>query len=169
MKLFLTSLLFVFAVSGFVNAQDDSWLPPKPMQNAIYEAMVGEWTGESDMGGMKMQEEMKIYWTLNRQFLITEFKGTNPHFSFTGMAIMGVDSKGNPVSWWFDDWGADAVMQGSGSFIDGGLTITSTGKTMKDTRTYTMKDGKMIMVYDSQMEMNGQPMNMKGETVYTKR
>ena len=71
-KFFLTLVLFTFAFAK-VHAQDDM-TPPKPVDNKVLEGMVGDWSGESEMMGMKYQEDAKIYWTLNHQYLIMETK-----------------------------------------------------------------------------------------------
>src|ERR1700730_6544997 len=46
--------------------------PPKPIDNKVYDAMVGTWEGDSTMMGTKMHDVIKISWGLGHQFLIMQ-------------------------------------------------------------------------------------------------
>ena len=120
-------LFFVFiAVSG-VFAQDMS-KPPAPVENAVFDAMIGTWTGESEMMGMKMTETLTFNWDLNHQFVIMKLTGVgaDPSMSYSGMGIYGVNSSGASKTWWFDDWGMDRNMEGTGTFS--GMTYRMVGE-----------------------------------------
>lgn len=171
LKLFLTLIIFVFAFAK-VYAQDDM-SPPKPIDNKVYDAMVGEWTGESDMMGMKMTESLKIYWNLNHQFLFTELKMVgkdNSGIKYSGIGIFGIDKSGNAKTWWFDDWGAEAMATGSGTFGDMKLTMQSTNPMYTEERSFEMKDGAMTSSWNSTMKgKDGKDITMIGTTVYKKK
>lgn len=170
-KIFLT-LFVLTAVSAKIYTQDDMMMP-KPLDNKIYDAMTGEWTGESEMMGMKYQEDMKIYWTLNHQFIIMEIKDVakdNPKMTYDGIGIFGVDKNGNAKMWWFDDWGTDAMATGSGTFEGNTLKAKSTNPTYTDERTFEIQDGNLVSNWTSTMQGNdGKEIKMSGKTVYKKK
>jgi hypothetical protein len=170
-KLFLTFLILGIAI-GKAYSQDNM-MPPKPVDNKVYDAMVGNWSGESDMMGMKMTEDLKIYWTLNHQFIIAELKAQakdNANMTYSGMGVYGVDNSGNAKMWWFDDWGADAMATGTGTFSDMKLSSKSSNPMYTDERTFELKDGNMVSNWTStMMGKDGKEIKMNGTTVYKKK
>ena len=167
------SLFFLFVLFTSVNLYAQSMEPPKPLENAVYDAMVGEWKGVSEMMGDKQDETIKCYWDLNHQFVIMELESVSqstPGQVYHGKGIYGVNSEGNAVYWWFDDWGADGALQGTGTFD--GMKITMTGENMwyKDDRTVTWNaDGQMVMNWKGLVKLPTGDMEMSGETVFTKQ
>src|SRR5512146_3040393 len=92
-------LLICFSLKSF--AQDDM-APPKPLDNKVYESMVGQWIGESDMMGMKMKQDVNIHWDLNHQYIFMELKAvgtTAPNTAYSGLGIFGVDKDGKSKGW----------------------------------------------------------------------
>ncbi len=170
-KIFLACTIIILAGSRLYS-QDDM-APPKPVDNKVLEGMIGEWSGESDMMGMKFQEDVKIYWTLNHQYVIMETKDVskdNPKMAYGGMGIVGVSKDGSAKMWWFDDWGADASVSGSGTFTDNSVSIKSINPMYTDDRTFELKDGGMVCTWTSTMkDKEGKDMSMKGTTVYKKK
>ena len=167
------SLITLFLLFISVNLHAQSMEPPKPLENAVYESMVGEWKGVGEMMGGKQDETLKCYWDLNHQFLIMELESvsqTVPGQIYHGKGVYGVSSDGNAVIWWFDSWGADGVLQSTGTFD--GMKITMAGENMwyKDNRTIEWnEDGQMIMKWNGIVKMPTGDMEMSGETVYTKQ
>lgn len=172
LTLFVFTTLILTAL-GFRTYSQDEMMPPKPVDNKVYEAMVGDWTGESDMMGMKFNDEVKNYWSMNHQYIIMEVNQVskdNPNMKYSGMGIMGIDKDGNPVMWWFDDWGASAMMSGSGTFDGMKCHMISTNAMGKDDRTVSFKEGNMVMSWVETMKgKDGKEMTMNGETVYKKK
>jgi hypothetical protein len=168
----ITLLLFIFFLSYKINAQDNM-MPPKPAENKMFDAMTGEWSGEDDMMGMKMTDNVKIYWNLNHQYLFMELTSTskdNPAMSYHGLGIYGFDKTGNVKEWWFDDWGAEAMATGNGTIADMNFTSHSTNPMYTDDRTITFKGNDMVMTWTSTMkDASGKEMKMNGETVYKKK
>ncbi len=170
-KLFIA----VFAVLSFISfkaySQDDM-APPKPVDNKVYESMCGTWTGESDMMGMKMNQEVKIYWALDHQFIYMELKAvgtTNPNMTYSGLGVFGVDKDGKAKGWWFDNWGAAAMSSGDGTF-EGNKLIFNDGNSMfTETRTFDVNGNELTMSSKGTMKMNGQEMPFEEKTVYTKK
>ena len=100
--------------------------PPKPIDNKVYDAMVGTWEGDSTMMGTKMHDVIKISWGLGHQFLIMQLKSNgidNPKQGYRGMGMFGLDASGKAKTWWFDNWGAENVSTGSGNFDGTTLTL----------------------------------------------
>jgi len=170
-KLFIILAAFIFAGSKLM-AQDDM-TPPKPVDNKILEGMVGDWTGESEMMGMKYTEEAKIYWTLNHQYLIMETKyisKDNSSIVYNGMGIVGVSKDNSIKMWWFDDWGADASANGTGTFGNNSFHVLSSNPMYTDDRTFELKDGNIVCNWSSTMkDKDGKDMSMKGSTTYKKK
>ena len=171
-SLLILAVIIVNAISFKLFAQDDM-MPPKPVDNKVLDAMVGDWVGESSMGTMKFNDEVKDYWSLNHQYIVMEVKQAskdNPNMKFSGMGILGIDKDGNPAMWWFDDWGASAMMIGKGSFDGMTCHMVSTSAWGKDDRVISFKGDNMVMTWNSSMMgKDGKEMTMNGETVYTKK
>lgn len=131
---------------------------PPPVQNKVLDAMVGTWRGVSDMMGHKNRDVLKIRWGLNHQFLIMDLNSTSVSGNYPryeGMGLIGVDSQGKAKSWWFDNWGAEAAVNGTGDFSDNMLTLTSSNAMMNETRTFEPKGNEMIMHAKGTMTWQG--------------
>lgn len=168
-KLLLFSLIVFF--SGSLLAQDQ-WQPPKPLDIKVFNAMVGEWEGVNDMMGMKMNDHAKFYWALNKQFLIMEVLSVGvdkPDTKYSGLAIFGVDKDGKIKSWWFDDWGSEFMMPGTGTLSDTKMTVISVNSMMKDDRTYEVNGNEMTMTATDTWTENGKEMKMDSKSVYKKK
>lgn len=174
-KITFLFLLLIVPFAG-VNAQDDMssmMVPPPPVENAVLDAMVGTWSGTSNMMGMTMNESVTCYWDLNHQFLIMKLESVsqdNPSQKYTGMGVYGIDAGGKLRSWWFDDWGAGGMMNGTGTFDGMTLHMTGENEMYADDRLFKFNDdGQMIMTWTGTMKLPTGDMTMNGETVYTKK
>ncbi|RPI18630.1 MAG: hypothetical protein EHM58_04805 [Ignavibacteriae bacterium] len=170
-KLLLISffLLSFFSVNLF---SQDQFQPPKPLEIKVYDAMVGEWEGVSDMMGMKSNDKLKIYWTLNKQFLVMEMKSVgvdNPKNVFNAICYYSVDKDGKSVSWWFDDWGTEMAMSGTGVISDNKFTILSSNSMMKDDRTVEVNGSEMTVSGVTTWTQGGQEMKAESKTVFNKK
>ncbi len=169
----LLSLFFVIMSFTFIRAySQDNMAPPKPLENKVYESMIGDWTTESDMMGTKMKQDVSIHWALNHQYIIMDLKATgvdNPKITYGGMGIFGVDEKGAVKGWWFDDWGAAAMSSGSGKFGDNMFEITDGNDMFKETRTFAVSGSEMTMSAKGSMTMNGQETPFNESAIYKKK
>ncbi len=171
MKSFLLFIIiFYFAITGLYS-QD--MMPPSPVENAIYDSFVGEWEGEHEMMGTMMLDNVNCYWDLNHQFLFMEYKSETKdsrEMKYSGLGIYGVDTDGNAVFWWFDDWGTSGVMRGTGTFDKNKFTTYGKNDNYTDERTFNFKDGNIIMNWKGTFaSQDGQEMSMEGETVFKKK
>jgi hypothetical protein len=167
-------LISVFILLSFLslNSFTQEMGPPKPVDNKVFDAMCGEWTGVSDMMGAKMKEEMKIYWNLNHQFIFMELTSTgidNPNMTYRGLGIYGVNKDGKAVTWWFDDWGAEGVATGTGTFEENKLNTSSSNPMYKENRVIEIMGEEIIMTADMTMNMGGQEMNIKESTTFKRK
>src|SRR5437667_9136148 len=108
MKKIIKIIVLVFFASISLKSFAQGMTPPKPVENKVLDAMAGEWTGVSEMMGMKYNDNLKFYWNLNHQFMFLETKAVgkdNPSMTYSGLAIIGVNPDGAAKVWWFDDWG----------------------------------------------------------------
>ncbi|MBK8982693.1 MAG: hypothetical protein IPM38_10335 [Ignavibacteria bacterium] len=156
---FILTLLFSVKVKAQDEALDDSqMLPPPGIVNQVYEDMTGNWTAESDMMGIPMVQDLKIYWDINHQFLILDLRSTGKEDvtkAYQGKGIFGVDQMGNAKTWWFDSWGADNISIGSGAFSDNKVTINNSNSMMTETRSFLVAGNEMIMNAKGTMNMSG--------------
>lgn len=100
--LLVTSLCCCFSVYA---KENNSMMPPKPIDNKVFESLVGTWRGQNDMMGTKMEDRLKVSWSLNHQFLIMELQSKsldNPSIHYEGLGVFGVDQDGHVKTWWFD-------------------------------------------------------------------
>ena len=168
----LFPILFLILTFSFKTFSQDAMSPPKPVDNKVYEAMVGEWEGESDMMGMKMKQEVKIYWAIDHQYIFMEVKATStdkPDVQYSGLGIFGVDKEGNSLGWWFDNWGAAAMSSGSGTFEENKLIFTDGNDMFSETRTFEINGSDMTMSAKGTMKMGSQEMPFEEKTVYKKK
>lgn len=181
-----TTFACLTALALTVNAQTDTSItttttttdmsatrmaPPPPVNNKVYDAMVGTWRGESNMMGTKMNDVLTIGWQLNHQFIIMELEATNknnPSEKYEGMGVMGVDAQGNAKTWWFDSWGAESVSTGTGQFSDNMLTMTDSNSKFNETRTFKINGNQMTMHAKGTMTMNGKQQAFDMTTIYRK-
>ena len=166
------SLLFSSAYAVETKVETNNMMqPPKPLQNKIYDAMVGTWQGENDMMGIKMHETIKIHWALNHQYLIMELKASSnqPEISYEGMGVFGVTSTGQGKAQWFDSWGADSAAVGTGTFGDNKFVLADGNERFKETRTFEMKGKQMVMHAKGTMTMpDGKTMDFDETVTYKK-
>lgn len=172
LKLLLISLLFCnVAFAGDMQSNTTESPPPKPIQNKIYDGMIGTWEGDSDMMGKKMHDALKVHWGPNHQFIIMNLKAVGKSNSkvYEGIGIFGVDSKGKPKTFWFDSWGADAMSTGSGEFKGNTLEIKDSNPTFKEVRTFEMKGKEMIMHATGTITQEGKETSFDTITTYRKK
>lgn len=175
LKWLLISLLccnVALAAETQTNNADNAMTPPKPVENKVYDAMVGTWQGDSDMMGKKMHEVMKARWGLNHQYLIVELKATGvdqPKMKYEGMGLFGVDSQGKAKTFWFDNWGADAASVGSGEFGDNKLEMKDSNAMLNETRTFEIKGKELIMHAKGTSKWQGKETTFDVTTVYKKK
>lgn len=169
----LCSIVFTAtAAQDTANTEAAAMVPPKPIQNAVYDAMVGNWQGKSDMMGKQMRETVKIHWILNHQFLMMEVKATgidDPKMKYEGMGIFGIDNQGKAKTFWFDNWGVDYMSTGTGVFGNNRLDLTDSNASFKETRSFEIDGRKMTMHAKGTMKWQGKETAFDLTTVYKKQ
>ena len=165
-SLIILSLLTINVVS------QDAWQPPKPLENKVYESMIGSWEGENMMMGTATKEEITIEWILNKQFIKMHVKGFNKQtneISYEGVGIYGIDKDGNALGWWFDNWGASSIATGTGTFKDNMLEMKDGNAMFKETRTFEVKGNELTMKSKGTYTMSGQEMPFDESSTYKKK
>jgi hypothetical protein len=165
--LFVLFLLCIVPVRLF--SQD---MQPKPLDNKVYDAMVGTWLAQSDMMGMKMNQEVVMHWGLGHQFLMMEMTATgvnDPKISYSGLGMFGADEKGNLKAWWFDNWGASAMSTGTGAFGDNKITVNDGNEMFKETRTFEVKGDQLVMSAKGTMTYNGKETPFEETATYKRK
>jgi hypothetical protein len=168
----LFQILFLIFTFSFKTFAQDAMAPPKPVDNKVYEAMCGEWEGESEMMGMKTKQDVKIYWALDHQYIFMEVKSTpvdKPDAKYSGLGIFGVDKDGNSKGWWFDNWGASAMSSGEGTFEENKLIFKDANEMFSETRTFEVNGDEMTMSAKGVYKMGGQEMPFEEKTVLKKK
>lgn len=121
---------------------------PAPVANKVYDAMVGNWQGNSEVKGNKVHKSLKVRWGLNHQFLLLDAKSSNPNdpkMKYDGMGVFTVDTDGKAKTFWFDSFGVNSISTGSGTFSDNKLEMTSANTQMKATYTFEFKGKDLVM------------------------
>jgi hypothetical protein len=165
--LFLLIIASVFSIN--LHAQGSL---PKPLDMSFFNLIQGSWSGQSDMMGTKMNEELVCRMDFNKQYLIVNLTASSEDkaHAYTGMGIYGSDAEGNVKSWWFDEWGVNNVSMGTGK-IDG-MKMTIDAKSDKYTmdRSIELTGGNLVMKWTTTFKDNdGQMQTLSGETLYTKQ
>jgi hypothetical protein len=171
-KIASTLLLSLFAVNIYAkNLDADAMTPPKPLNNPVYDRMIGTWSGQSNMMGEKTNDTIKISWTLNHQFILLELKAVgvhNPKLAYEGLGIFGLDEKGQPKTWWYDSWGANAMVTGKGHFKNDMLVINDSNQMFSEVRTFKVEGNQMTMTAKGSMKMNDKEIPLDQTVVYKK-
>ncbi len=166
----IISFCFIFAMITSVSTAQMA--PPAPVENTVYDAMVGEWTADAMMMGMPFIENMKIVWDLNHQFLVMDLMATNKtntNMTYQGKGMYGIDDKGNAKVWWFDTWGAPNVSTGTGFFDGNVLTLTDGNDMFKETRTFSVDGNQMTMNSKGTMVTSGKDVPFDETTIFNKK
>ncbi|MBS1493479.1 MAG: hypothetical protein JST55_08210 [Bacteroidetes bacterium] len=162
-------LLATFFISINLHAQDN---PPKPLDISFLNLIEGTWTGQSDMMGAKMNEEVVFRMDMNKQFLIINLSAVSDDkaHTYTGLGVYGCDAQNNVTSWWFDDWGVASVSTGTGKIDAMTLTLQSKNATGTSSRSMELTGGKLVMKWTANWkDANGKDQTMSSETTYTKK
>lgn len=171
---FILLLSFILSGAALADTQsqsDTQMVPPKPIDNKVYDAMVGTWHGDANMMGKKMREKLDIRWGLDHQFLFVRLEATsieNPAIKYKGLGIFGIDSTGKAKTWWFDNWGASAVSTGEGSFDNNKLTLNDSNPMFQETRNFEINGNTMTMHAKGSMRWQGKDMPFDETTVFKK-
>ena len=73
----IISFCFVLTLLIPVISRGQNASPPPPLENKVYDSMVGDWTADATMMGMPFIENVKITWDLNHQFIVMDMMATN--------------------------------------------------------------------------------------------
>ncbi len=166
-----SSVLVLFILCAMRSFAQDM-TPPKPAENKVLDAMIGTWTGESEMMESKYKETMKFYWNLNHQFVFMQLESVgkdNPSLNYHGLAIVGVNPDGTAKVWWFDDWGTMGTGSGTGTFGDMKMTSNTSNEMYKDTHTFEVIDDELTVTWESIMTTGGSDQKMNGKTVFKRK
>lgn len=170
MKLKTLFLLVIITLTSSISLHAQS-SRPKPLDISFLNLIEGSWTGQSDMMGIKMNEQLVCRMDFNKQYLVinlTAASEDNTH-TYSGMGVYGSDADGNVKSWWFDEWGVGNVSTGSGKIDAMKMTIDATSANNTMNRTIELTGGNLVMKWMSTFKDNeGQMQTLSGETVYTK-
>lgn len=170
-SMFALAALSVVAFTAYADT-GANMAPPKPLENKVFDGMVGTWTGTSDMMGTKMHDVLHVNWSLNHQFLIMKLMATNiqsPKSQYEGMGVFGIDAQGNAQSWWFDSWGANSVTTGTGTFTGNTFTLNDSNAMFKETRSFEVNGKEMVMHAKGTMTWEGKPSSFDTTTTYHKK
>lgn len=171
MKSVIKLSVLVFFILCAMRSFAQDMTPPKPAENKVLDAMIGTWTGEGDMMGMKFDETMNFSWNLNHQFVFLNLKSVvkdNPAMTYGGLAIIGVNPDGTAKVWWFDDWGTGGTGSGTGTFGDMKLTSNTSNEMYKDTHTFEVVGDELTMTWESVMTAGGDQ-KMSGKTEFKRK
>lgn len=164
------------ALAGYaesnMNAADTAMDPPNPVENKVYDAMIGTWQGTCEMMGKKMREVIKARWGLHHQFMIVDVKATGveqPKMKYESMEIFGVDKEGKAKTFWFDNGGADGVSTSSGTFSDNKLELNDSNATFKEVRTFEIKGKEMVVHAKGSASWQGKETPFDVRAVYKKK
>ena len=169
MKLKTLFLLIITFVALNLHAQGSL---PKPLDLTFLNLIQGSWTGQSDMLGVKMNEEIVCRLDYNKQYLIINLTAASEDktHTYSGMGVYGSDAEGNVKSWWFDEWGLNTVSMGTGKIDAMKMTIEAKSEAYTMDRSLELTGGNLIMKWTTTFkDKDGQMQTLSGETLYTKK
>ncbi|MBV6480295.1 MAG: hypothetical protein HGGPFJEG_03171 [Ignavibacteria bacterium] len=126
----LSAILFTLLFTS-VNSFSQDMNPPAPVQNEIFEAMIGTSTADVLRNEKEYLNTINISWDLNHQFLILNLKAVNKKNSeekYQGMGIWGIENDGTIRTWWFDIFGVPGAGTGTGKINGSKIDMIEKGK-----------------------------------------
>lgn len=95
----------VLALIAFPVLAQDAMMPPKPIEDPLWNSLIGEWEGWSEWPNGKSMDKVDFEWELHKQFFKTqvESKLGEMEYKLTGYAT--IDPKTGAI-WgqWFDNF-----------------------------------------------------------------
>lgn len=144
--------------------------PPAPLQEDLYDWMIGEWEGttESTMG--KAVDEMKVDWDLEHQFVDFHYKqkqgdgATAMVYKGRGMMTVHPQTK-EYVGYWFGSF--RDISTGKGARVGDKITMTWEGGASPTTRTIEKVAGDKLVMTFKGIGPDGK--EMSGTTTLTRK
>ncbi len=97
MKSFCFWVLLLTSVAAFAQA------PPAPIQEAMWESLVGKWEGWTETPMGKSSDEIEFEWELQKQFFKTKVEAKTSDMTYKIVGYSTVDQKtGKITGHWFD-------------------------------------------------------------------
>jgi hypothetical protein len=98
-----------------------------PLVHPFLDALVGSWTTESDMGGMKGKGKVTYAKGVGGTALVSDYENVSPAMSFYGHGVYKLAGDGKTLNlWWFDNSAEGTEpMKISGPITEKGCDLTS--------------------------------------------
>jgi len=125
--------------------------PLAPLQDDLYNWMVGEWEGSTESSMGKFADEMKVDWDLEHQFLDFRYKQKmgegDKAMVYKGKGMMTVHPQTKEcLGYWFGSF--RDISTGKGTRTGNKITMTWEGGAGPETRTMEkVADDKMVMTF----------------------
>lgn len=118
---------------------------PKPVEDALWSSLVGEWEGWSEDATGRSEDEVEVEWELHKQFLRTKVtaKDKSTVYKMVGYATKD-PATGAVSSYWFDSM--RGVYRGTETRTGNKFTLKLEGPATIE-RTYELVDNKLVGTY----------------------
>jgi hypothetical protein len=141
---FVKRAVVLIAVIANISLAQDSF-SPAPVQNSFFDNIVGNFKGEETQNGKQVSNTVNIRWGINHQYLLIDLKAVNkndPKDSYEATGIWAADENGNVRTWWFDIYGANNVMFGTGKIEGNKITVSDKSNSSSSTWTLELEDNR---------------------------
>lgn len=138
----LVIAMAVFALPVFAQEQSPA---PKPVDDALWASLVGEWEGWSEDATGRSEDEVEVEWELHKQFLRTKVtaKSKSREYKMVGYATKN-PATGAVSSYWFDSM--RGVYHGTETRAGNKFMLKLEGPATIE-RSYELVDNKLVGTY----------------------
>ena len=159
-RMLFSLILTAFFLAPMIAQAQQAPAPPPPLDDALWQSLVGEWQGWSENAMGRSEVELEVEWELQKQFLKTKVTVRNPQLEYKTVGYATKDpATGAVASSWFDSF--RGVYRGTETRSGNKFTLKMEGPATIE-RTFELIDNKLVGTYKV-VQPNGQVVEGKTE------
>lgn len=166
MKTALTRL--VLALIAFPVFAQDTMAPPKPIEDALWASLIGDWEGWTEWPNGKSIDKVEFEWELHKQFFKTQVESKQGEMEYKLTGYTTIDPKTGAITgYWFDNF--RTVLKSTETRQGNKGTIKWEGGPTAFERTYEkVGEDKLVGIFKD-VDASGKPIEVKWELTRKKK
>jgi len=146
----------------------DAMTPPKPIEDAFWASLIGEWEGWSESPMGKSKDEIEFEWELHKQFFKTEVESKLGEMEFKITGYSTIDPKTGVIwDYWFDNF--RSVLKSTETHQGNKLTIKWEGGPAPIERSYEKVGEDKLVGTFKDVDPSGKAIEGKSELMRKKK
>lgn len=158
---------FVLALIAIPVLAQDTMAPPKPIEDALWNSLIGKWEGWTEWPTGKSKDEVEFEWELHKQFFKTEVESKLGEMEYKLTGYTTIDPKtGAMWGYWFDNF--RSALKSTQTQQGNKFTIKWEGGPASSERTYEkVGEDKLVGTFKDVDPATGKP--IEGKTELTRK